>query len=58
MRYKIRLSYNGRPFCGWQIQNNAVTIQGEIEKALMTFLGTPIQVTGAGRTDTDVNAIN
>lgn len=58
MRYKIRLSYNGRPFCGWQIQNNADTIQGEIEKALRTFLGHPVQVTGAGRTDTDVNAIN
>ena len=58
MRYKLRLSYDGSPFCGWQIQNNAVTVQGELEKALSTLLGTGIQVTGAGRTDTDVNAIN
>ena len=58
MRYKIRLSYDGSAFCGWQIQNNAVTVQGELEKALKTFLGTGIQVTGAGRTDTDVNAVN
>ena len=58
MRYKIRLSYDGSAFCGWQIQNNAVTVQGELEKALSTLLGAPVQVTGAGRTDTDVNAIN
>lgn len=58
MRYKIRLSYDGNAFCGWQIQNNAVTVQGELERALRTFLGIEIQVTGAGRTDTEVNAIN
>jgi tRNA pseudouridine38-40 synthase len=58
MRYKIRLSYDGSAFCGWQIQNNAVTVQGELEKALKTFLGSEIPVTGAGRTDTEVNAIN
>ena len=58
MRYKIRLSYDGSAFCGWQIQNNAKTVQGELEKALSTFLGTCIPVTGAGRTDTAVNAIN
>ena len=58
MRYKIRLSYDGSAFCGWQVQNNARTVQGELEKALSTLLGTPVQVTGAGRTDSDVNAIN
>ena len=58
MRYKIRLSYDGSAFCGWQIQNNARTVQGELEKALSTLLGTAIQVTGAGRTDSEVNAIN
>ena len=58
MRYKIRLSYDGSAFCGWQIQNNAITVQGELEKTLNTFTGTEVQVTGAGRTDTGVNAIN
>ena len=57
MRHKIRLSYDGSAFCGWQIQNNAKTVQGELEKALTTLLGNPISVTGAGRTDSDVNAI-
>lgn len=58
MRYIIRLSYDGSAFCGWQIQNNALTVQGELEKALTTLLGSPVQVTGAGRTDSDVNAVS
>ena len=58
MRYKIRLSYDGSAFCGWQIQNNAVTVQGELQNALATLTGAPVSVTGAGRTDTDVNSIN
>lgn len=58
MRYIITLSYDGSAFCGWQIQNNARTVQGEIEKALSTLLGIPVPVTGAGRTDSDVNAVN
>ena len=58
MRYKIRLSYDGSAFCGWQIQTNDRTVEGDLEKALKTLTGTDIQVVGAGRTDTDVNAIN
>ena len=58
MRYSIRLSYDGSAFCGWQIQNNAVSVQGVLEKALSTLCGQEVQVTGAGRTDTSVNAIN
>ena len=58
MRYSIRLSYDGSAFCGWQIQNNATSVQGTLEKALSTLCGQEIQVTGAGRTDTAVNAIN
>ena len=58
MRYSIKLSYDGSAFCGWQIQNNAVSVQGTLEKALSTLCGQEIRVTGAGRTDTGVNAIN
>ena len=58
MRYKLRLSYDGSAFCGWQIQNNARTIQEELEKALSTLTGSPVSTVGAGRTDTEVNAIN
>ncbi len=58
MRYIIRLSYDGSAFCGWQIQNNDRTVQGDLEKALKTLAGVPVPVTGAGRTDTEVNAVN
>ncbi len=58
MRYIIRLSYDGSAFCGWQIQNNDRTVQGDLEKALRTLTGSEVSVTGAGRTDTDVNAVN
>ena len=58
MRHKIRLSYDGSAFCGWQIQNNAKTVQSSLENALSTLLGQPVSITGAGRTDTEVNAIN
>ena len=58
MRYSIRLTYDGSAFCGWQIQNNAKTVQGTLEAALSTLLGQTVQITGAGRTDTGVNAIN
>jgi len=57
MRYAITLSYDGKKFCGWQIQPNAETVQECLEKALSTLLRTPISITGAGRTDTEVNAI-
>lgn len=58
MRYFIRLSYNGAAFCGWQIQENANSVQEELQKALSTLLKEPISVTGAGRTDSGVNAVN
>ena len=58
MRYIIRLSYDGSAFCGWQIQSNDKTVQGELEKALKMLTGADINVTGAGRTDSEVNAIN
>lgn len=56
MRYFIELSYSGSNYCGWQRQNNAPTVQESIEKALSTLLRTPIEITGAGRTDTGVHA--
>ena len=55
-RFFMRLSYRGAPFHGWQLQPNAVSVQGEIEKALSTVLRHPIAIVGAGRTDTGVNA--
>ena len=56
MRYFISLSYDGSGFCGWQSQPDAHTVQDSIEKALSALLRCRIRVTGAGRTDTGVNA--
>ena len=55
-RYFIYLGYNGKPFCGWQIQPNGVTVQQCIEEALTTLLRQPVSIVGAGRTDAGVHA--
>lgn len=55
-RYFIELAYNGKPFHGWQIQNNAITVQEVLNNALSTILRRSINVVGAGRTDTGVHA--
>ncbi len=56
VRYFMRLSYSGANYHGWQSQPNAVTVQSEIEDALSKILRSPVKITGAGRTDTGVNA--
>ena len=58
MRYSLCLSYDGAAFCGWQIQPNAPSVQACLEGVLSRLLNTPVSVTGAGRTDTAVNAVN
>lgn len=55
-RHFIKLAYNGIGFHGWQIQDNAITVQGELNKALSLLLSQEIKTTGCGRTDTGVNA--
>lgn len=56
MRYFLRLAYDGSPFHGWQSQPNAITVQKTIEDALGIILRKQTPITGAGRTDTGVNA--
>lgn len=55
-RYFLKLAYNGTSFHGWQIQNNAISVQGEIQKALCLLFREDIGVMGCGRTDTGVHA--
>ena len=52
----MRLSYRGAGFHGWQIQPNDNSVQETIEQAMATVLRHPVSITGAGRTDTGVNA--
>ena len=56
MRYFLQLAYDGAGFHGWQSQPNACSVQQTIEEALATVLRCPVSITGAGRTDTGVNA--
>jgi len=58
MRYFLCLSYDGTEFCGWQIQPSAPSVQACLEGALARLMGRPVPVTGAGRTDTGVHAVN
>ncbi len=54
---KITIAFDGTDFSGWQRQSNAVTIQGEIEKALSRICDAPTTLHGAGRTDAGVHAL-
>lgn len=56
MRFFITLSYDGTRYHGWQIQPNGDSIQQRLQEALSTLLRQPIEVVGAGRTDTGVHA--
>jgi len=56
MRYVLDISFKGTHYAGWQIQENAFTVQEELEKALSVILSQPISVLGAGRTDAGVHA--
>ena len=57
MRYFIKFSFRGTNYNGWQIQPNAPTVQFELNNALSTVLNENIEVTGAGRTDSGVHAL-
>jgi tRNA pseudouridine38-40 synthase len=53
---RLILAYDGTEFSGWQVQNNARTVQGDIEEALERMHGRPVRIQGAGRTDSGVHA--
>jgi len=58
MKYiKITIQYDGTEYSGWQIQARDKTIQGLLEKAVLTVTGEQSRVNGAGRTDAGVHAL-
>lgn len=54
---RLVLSYDGTDFAGWQRQDNARSVQGELEAALAEIHGHPVPTIGAGRTDAGVHAM-
>lgn len=57
MRYFIEVAYKGTAYSGFQTQDNAVTIQSAVEKALSTIYKSTFQLTCSSRTDAGVHAL-
>ncbi len=57
MHLKLTLEYDGTNYHGWQLQQNAVTLQGTLEAVLIRLLNEPVRVRVAGRTDAGVHAL-
>jgi tRNA pseudouridine38-40 synthase len=58
MRFKLTIEYAGTRYSGWQIQKNARTVQGEIERAVNAATGErDFELYGSGRTDAGVHAL-
>lgn len=54
--YKLIIQYDGTAYAGWQIQENAVTIQQKIIDAIEIITKEKVNLIGSGRTDTGVHA--
>lgn len=56
-RYFLEVAYKGTRYSGFQVQQNALTIQSEVEKAFATIQREPVSLTGSSRTDAGVHAL-
>ena len=56
-RIELTISYDGTKWHGWQVQDNADSVEGEIEKVLSIVTGENVFLQGSGRTDSGVHAI-
>lgn len=57
VRWKLTLEYDGRPYVGWQRQDNGPSVQQELEEAIGRMTGETVTTTAAGRTDAGVHAL-
>jgi tRNA pseudouridine38-40 synthase len=55
--YKLTLQYDGTKYAGWQIQENALSIQEVIKSSIQQILQEEVNLIGAGRTDAGVHAL-
>lgn len=56
-RVRLIVAYDGTNYHGWQVQNNGITIESELNRCLSELLSEPIEVIGASRTDAGVHAL-
>lgn len=56
MRIALTIQYDGTNYSGWQSQNNANSVQREVERAIYELTSEDIKIHGAGRTDAGVHA--
>lgn len=56
-RVRLTVAYDGTSYHGWQIQNNGITIESELNRCLEDLLGEKTEVIGASRTDAGVHAL-
>lgn len=56
-RVGLIVAYDGTNYCGWQIQNNGITVQGELNRCLSELLECEVETIGASRTDAGVHAL-
>jgi tRNA pseudouridine38-40 synthase len=59
MRFRLTIEYAGTRYSGWQIQKNARTVQGELQRAIAAATGArDFELYGSGRTDAGVHALS
>ncbi len=56
-RVRLTVAYDGTAYHGWQVQNNGITIESELNRCLSELFQEPIAVIGASRTDAGVHAL-
>lgn len=56
MRVLIYTSYDGTGYCGWQKQDNGVSVEEKLNAAISALFKTRIEVIGASRTDAGVHS--
>lgn len=57
-RFKLTLEYAGTRYSGWQVQKNARTVQGDLNRAVYEAIGDAfVDSQGSGRTDAGVHAL-
>ena len=58
MKLLLKIAYDGTGFCGYQVQPNCRTVQGELNLAAKQLFGCECDITGCSRTDSGVHALS